>query len=226
MNRRILPKTGSVKVLGIDTYDDKTIFDIRKNVGMVFQNPDNQIIGTTVEEDVAFGPENLGIPTEEMHKIVAEAIETVGLTKYAKTEPHFLSGGQKQRVAIAGVLAMKPKCIVLDESTAMLDPIGREEVMTVIKKLNKEGFTVILITHHMNEAAMTDRTVLMEDGKIKFDGTPRELFSDWELAHSSGLELPQPSYFMELLGLDSGVISPEEAAERVASMLKGGGHVS
>lgn len=227
LNGLIVPKTGVVTVAGMDTVNDETIFDVRKTVGMVFQNPDNQIIGTTVEEDVAFGPENLGVPTEEMHKIVAEAIETVGLTKFSKTEPHLLSGGQKQRAAIAGVLAMRPKCIVLDESTAMLDPIGRREVMSVIEKLNREeGITVILITHHMDEVAMTGRSILMNDGKISFDGTPRELFSNTKLVHDSGLELPQPAYLMELLGLDTGIISPEEAADKIASMLRGGNHVS
>jgi energy-coupling factor transport system ATP-binding protein len=176
-NALILPRGGSVTVFGMDTKDEELLFEIRRRVGMVFQNPDNQIVSNVVEEDVAFAPENLGVPSAEIRSRVDEALKTVGMYEYRKHAPHLLSGGQKQRIAIAGVLAMHPKCIVFDEPTAMLDPRGRADVMDIIRRMRDEnGVTVVLITHHMDEAAMADRVVVMSDGKIVMDGTPREVF--------------------------------------------------
>ena len=191
-NAILLPCGGKVWVSGMDTSDEYKLIPIRRNVGMVFQNPDNQIVANVVEEDVAFGPENLGIAGPEIRHRVDQALAQVGMSKYALHAPHLLSGGQKQRVAIAGVIAMAPKCIVLDEPTAMLDPRGRHEVMQTITKLNREkGITVVLITHHMEEAAQCDRVVVMHKGKVKADGTPKQVFTNVELMHDLGLAAPE-----------------------------------
>jgi len=191
-NSILLPSGGKVWVCGMDTADENKLIAIRRNVGMVFQNPDNQIVANVVEEDVAFGPENLGIASPEIRHRVDKALKQVGMTKYANHAPHLLSGGQKQRIAIAGVIAMEPKCIVLDEPTAMLDPRGRREVMDTIIRLNREKkITVILITHHMDEAAQAQRVVVMHRGKVAADGTPEQVFSQVELLHSLGLAAPE-----------------------------------
>ena len=191
-NSILLPSGGKVWVCGMDTADENKLIAIRRNVGMVFQNPDNQIVANVVEEDVAFGPENLGIASPEIRHRVDKALKQVGMSKYAAHAPHLLSGGQKQRIAIAGVIAMEPKCIVLDEPTAMLDPRGRREVMDTILKLNREkGITVVLITHHMDEAAQAQRVVVMHKGQVAADGAPREVFSQVELLHSLGLAAPE-----------------------------------
>ncbi|MBR4289172.1 MAG: energy-coupling factor transporter ATPase [Oscillospiraceae bacterium] len=191
-NSILLPCGGKVWVCGMDTSDENKLIAIRRNVGMVFQNPDNQIVANVVEEDVAFGPENLGIASPEIRHRVDKALEQVGMSKYALHAPHLLSGGQKQRIAIAGVIAMAPKCIVLDEPTAMLDPRGRREVMETITRLNREkGITVILITHHMDEAAQCGRVVVMHKGKVAADGAPQEVFSRVELMHELGLAAPE-----------------------------------
>ena len=190
-NSILLPSGGKVWVCGIDTANEDRLMVIRRSVGMVFQNPDNQIVANVVEEDVAFGPENLGIASPEIRSRVDKALQQVGMYEYREHAPHLLSGGQKQRIAIAGVIAMEPKCIVLDEPTAMLDPRGRREVMETIKRLNKEkGITVVLITHHMDEAAQAGRVVVMHKGGIAADGTPEEVFSQVELLHSIGLAAP------------------------------------
>ena len=191
-NSILLPCGGKVWVSGMDTADENKLIAIRRNVGMVFQNPDNQIVANVVEEDVAFGPENLGISSAEIRRRVDNALKQVGMSKYANHAPHLLSGGQKQRIAIAGVIAMEPKCIVLDEPTAMLDPRGRREVMETITRLNRDkGITVILITHHMDEAAQAQRVVVMHQGTIATDGTPQEVFSQVELLHKIGLAAPE-----------------------------------
>ena len=192
-NAILLPTAGKVYVDGMDTCDEDKLLDIRRRVGMVFQNPDNQIVASVVEEDVAFGPENLGVPSAEIRERVDGALAAVGMTEYAHHAPHLLSGGQKQRVAIAGVLAMRPECIVLDEPTAMLDPVGRGEVLSTIKKLNREnGITVVLITHHMDEAAQADRLIVMHDGHIMADGRPEQVFQNVDGLRSLGLEVPEP----------------------------------
>ena len=191
-NSILLPSGGKVWVCGMDTSDENKLIEIRRNVGMVFQNPDNQIVANVVEEDVAFGPENLGISSAEIRRRVDNALKQVGMSKYANHAPHLLSGGQKQRVAIAGVIAMEPKCIVLDEPTAMLDPRGRQEVMDTITGLNREkGITVVLITHHMDEAAQAQRVVVMHRGAVAADGTPRDVFTQVELLHNLGLAAPE-----------------------------------
>lgn len=191
LNGILRPQKGSVKVLGIDTQTDEDIWNVRSNVGMIFQNPDNQIVAGIVEEDVAFGPENMGVPSEEIRKRVDESLAAVHMSKYAKDSPNNLSGGQKQRVAIAGVLAMKPKCIIFDESTAMLDPIGREEVLKQAIKLNKEEkMTIILITHYMEEVVNADKVIVMNEGKIIDVGTPKEIFSKPKMLEENGLEIP------------------------------------
>ena len=196
LNYILEPTSGELTVGGLDLsrkdLTDRDILDLRKNVGMVFQNPDNQLVATVVEQDVAFGPENLGIARDELRRRVDSALETVGMTAYAKHEPHRLSGGQKQRVAIAGILAMMPQCVVFDESTAMLDPGGRREVLDTIRKLNREqGMTVLNITHYMNEAAEADRIIVINDGRLLLDGTPDEVFAQRDILHKVGLELPQ-----------------------------------
>ena len=191
-NAILLPCGGKVWVSGMDTADENKLIAIRRNVGMVFQNPDNQIVANVVEEDVAFGPENLGISSAEIRRRVDQALKQVGMDKYAHHAPHLLSGGQKQRIAIAGIIAMEPKCIVLDEPTAMLDPRGRREVMETITKLNREKrITVVLITHHMDEAAQAQRVVVMHQGSIAADGSPREVFTQVELLHRIGLAAPE-----------------------------------
>ncbi len=192
-NAILLPTAGKVYVDGMDTADEDKLLDIRRRVGMVFQNPDNQIVASVVEEDVAFGPENLGVPSAEIRERVDRALAAVGMTEYARHAPHLLSGGQKQRVAIAGVLAMRPRCIVLDEPTAMLDPVGRKEVLDTVKRLNREqNITVVLITHHMDEAAQAGRVVVMHDGHIVADDKPDLVFQNVDGLRSLGLEVPEP----------------------------------
>ena len=218
LNAILLPSGGTVYVGGMDTREEDKLFSIRETAGMVFQNPDNQIVATIVEEDVAFGCENLGIPSAEIRRRVDEALEAVGMTKYARHQSYALSGGQKQRIAIAGTIAMRRKCIIFDESTAMLDPMGRREVMQIIEKLNREeGITVITITHYMNEAALADRIIVMNDGKIIGDGTPSEVFSDPEKMWNAGLDVPQTTellYKLRKAGLDVplDVFDPVECA--------------
>ena len=192
-NAILLPSGGKVYVDGLDTCGEEHLLDIRRRVGMVFQNPDNQIVASVVEEDVAFGPENLGVPSAEIRERVDAALETVGMADYARHAPHLLSGGQKQRVAIAGVLAMRPRCIVLDEPTAMLDPVGRKEVLDTIRRLNREqNITVVLITHHMDEAAQAGRLIVMHDGHIVADDKPELVFQNVDGLRSLGLEVPEP----------------------------------
>ena len=202
-NAVLLPAGGSVTVYGMDTKDEELLLAIRQAVGMVFQNPDNQIVSNVVEEDVAFAPENLGVPSDEIQRRVDAALKTVGMYEYRAHAPQLLSGGQKQRVAIAGVLAMKPKCIVLDEPTAMLDPQGRREVIETVERMNREeGMTVVLITHHMDEATHAGRVVAMNDGKIVADGTPAEVFSQVELLRSVGLSVPETTELLYALRAD------------------------
>ena len=197
LNAILLPTAGKVYVDGMDTADEDKLLDIRRRVGMVFQNPDNQIVARVVEEDVAFGPENLGVPSAEIRERVDAALAAVGMSDYARHAPHLLSGGQKQRVAIAGVLAMRPRCIVLDEPTAMLDPVGRGEVMDTILRLNRdEGITVVLITHHMDEAAQAQRVVVMHDGHVMADGRPGQVFQNVDGLRRLGLEVPEPVALM------------------------------
>jgi energy-coupling factor transport system ATP-binding protein len=192
MNALVVPSEGTVVVDGLDTSKPENVWNIRAKAGMVFQNPDNQLVATIVEEDVAFGPENLGIESSEIRKRVDESLEKVGMTKYKRHAPHLLSGGQKQRIAIAGILAIEPQCIIFDEPTAMLDPSGRRDVLRTIKDLNKNhGITVVLITHYMDEAAQADRIIVMDGGNIKMEGTPREIFPQVERMKKIGLDVPQ-----------------------------------
>ena len=192
MNALILPSGGKMFVDNLDTSNNSNLWDIRSKAGMVFQNPDNQLVATVVEEDVAFGPENLGVEPLEIRKRVDESLKSVGMYEYRKHAPHLLSGGQKQRIAIAGILAMMPKCIILDEPTAMLDPIGRKEVISTIKSINKNNkITIVLITHYMDEAAQADRIIVMDNGKKNMEGTPREIFSQVEKMKKIGLDVPQ-----------------------------------
>ena len=191
MNAVLLPCGGTVYVDGMDTRQEALLLEIRRRVGMVFQNPDNQIVANVVEEDVAFAPENLGIPTEEIRRRVDDALAAVGMSEFTRHAPHLLSGGQKQRVAIAGVIAMAPECVVLDEATAMLDPSGRREVLSAIRALNRErGITVVLITHHMDEALGADRLIVMNDGRLAMDGTPAEVFTQVDALRAMGLAAP------------------------------------
>lgn len=225
-NSILLPTSGKVYVCGIDTSNEDRIMTVRHNVGMVFQNPDNQIVANVVEEDVAFGPENLGIASPEIRHRVDNALKQVGMYEYREHAPHLLSGGQKQRIAIAGIIAMEPRCIVLDEPTAMLDPRGRREVIDTVSRLNREKrITVVLITHHMDEAAKADRVVVLNKGKVAADGTPREVFSQVELLHSIGLASPETvELCWELnrqgchLPLDA--LEPEECAQALYNLVK------
>lgn len=216
INALLLPTEGEVIVNGLSTLDEDKIWDIRQRAGMVFQNPDNQLVATIVEEDVAFGPENQGIESEQIRKRVDESLEIVGMTEYKKHAPHLLSGGQKQRIAIAGVLAMKPDCIILDEPTAMLDPSGRKEVITTIKKLNKEeNKTIIHITHYMDEAIEADRIIIMSEGEISLEGTPKEVFSQVDKVLSLGLDVPQVTELAfvlqkEGISISSNILTVEE----------------
>ena len=227
MNMILTPSSGKIYIDGVDTtnpdFSDDDVFEIRHKVGMVFQNPDNQLVATVVEEDVAFGPENLGLPREEIGRRVKGALSLVGMTEYARHAPHKLSGGQKQRVAIAGIIAMKPEVIIFDESTAMLDPLGRHKVIDIMEKLNREeNITVINITHYMEEAARADRVIVINDGRLRFDGVPREVFKNVEELRKIGLEAPQGReliYELERAGLniDTDALSEEEC---VAALIK------
>jgi len=223
MNAILLPSGGAVYVDGMDTKNEDRLFDIRKTAGMVFQNPDNQIVATVVEEDVAFACENMGMPSSEIRKRVDESLAAVGMSEFARHAPHLLSGGQKQRVAIAGVLAMRPRCIVMDEPTAMLDPSGREEVMTAVRRLNREtGMTVVLITHHMDEAAQADRVIVMQGGKVALDGTPKQVFSQVERMEELSLTAPQTVLLLRELdpSLDLQALSVEECADQILNYLE------
>ena len=225
VNALLAPTEGTLWVGEMDTKDESHIWDIRKMAGMVFQNPDNQIIGNIVEEDVGFGPENLGVPTDEIWKRVDESLKAVGMTAYRLQSPNKLSGGQKQRVAIAGVMAMKPRCIILDEPTAMLDPNGRREVIKTVHALNRaEGITVLLITHYMEEAVNADRVIVMDDGRIVMDGEPREIFSRVRELKSHGLDVPQVTELAFALReagmpLPEGILSREELVRELAPLL-------
>lgn len=225
VNAILLPTEGTVWISEMDTSDESHIWDIRKSAGMVFQNPDNQIIGNIVEEDVGFGPENMGVPSEEIWKRVDESLEAVGMTAFRMKSPNKLSGGQKQRVAIAGVMAMKPKCIILDEPTAMLDPNGRREVIRTIHELNRrEGITVLLITHYMEEVIDADRVIVMDEGKIVMDGSPREIFSKVKELKSYRLDVPQVtelSYELKEAGVEipDGILTMDEFMEQILPIL-------
>jgi len=225
-NAVLLPSGGKVYVEGMDTLDENLLLAIRQRVGMVFQNPDNQIVANVVEEDVAFAAENLGVPTEEIRRRVDDALKAVGMTEFVTHAPHLLSGGQKQRIAIAGVIAMEPDCIVLDEATAMLDPVGRQEVLSTIHTLNKEkNITVVLITHHMNEAESADRVIVMDDGKVAMDGTPKEVFAQVDKLRSMGLTVPDTVDLLDRLRHDGmtlplDALTVEECAETIAAAMK------
>lgn len=225
INGLLLPTDGTVWVGDMDTRDEEHIWDVRKTAGMVFQNPDNQIIGNIVEEDVGFGPENIGVPTQEIWKRVEESLKAVGMTAYRLQSPNKLSGGQKQRVAIAGVMAMKPHCIILDEPTAMLDPNGRREVIKTVHELNREeGITVLLITHYMEEAIEADRIIVMDGGKIVMDGKPKEIFSQVSKLKSHGLDVPQVTelaYELKQAGmpLSDGILTREQLVKELAPLL-------
>ena len=226
LNAILLPSGGKVWVDGLDTCDEQKLLDIRRTVGMVFQNPDNQIVANVVEEDCAFGPENLGVPPLEIRERVDEALKAVGMYHLRDHAPHLLSGGQKQRIAIAGVLAMKPRCVVLDEPTAMLDPIGRREVLETVKTLNREsGVTVVLITHHMDEAAQADRLIVMSGGKVVSDGAPKEVFRQVEELKAVGLTVPETvSLLYELrregVDLPLDALTVEECAQTLCQILQ------
>ena len=225
-NAILLPTGGRVLVEDLDTADEANTYPIRRQVGMVLQNPDNQLVSTVVEEDVAFGPENLGLPPEEICRRVEEALEAVDMTAYREHSPHRLSGGQKQRIAIAGVLAMHPDCLLLDEPTAMLDPQGRQEVLDTVCRLNREqGMTVVLITHYMEEAVLADRVVVMDEGVVLADGTPRQIFADVDTMRAWGLDVPQPTALCAALrergiALPSDLLTPEECAEALLQWIK------
>lgn len=226
-NAILIPNSGKVLIKGMDTSDENLKYDIRQTVGMVFQNPDNQIIATIVEEDVAFGPENLGVEPKEIRKRVDDSLKAVEMYDFRDKEPHRLSGGQKQRVAIAGIIAMRPECIVLDESTAMLDPRGRAEVFKTIRNLNREyGMTVLFITHFMDEAAKADRVVVIDNGNIMLDDTPQKVFSQVDLIKSVGLDVPQSTELVHLLSSDGfdlpdGILEVDECVDALSSLLEG-----
>lgn len=221
INAILLPQGGSITVCGIDTGDEKRLYELRKAAGMVFQNPDNQMVATIVEEDVAFGLENIGIEYEEMHRRVKDALLAVNMYEYRKRAPHLLSGGQKQRVAIAGILAMEPQCIILDEPTAMLDPIGRQEVLDTIVKLNKEkGITIILITHYMEEAALADRVIVLDNGIVRFDDTAQKVFEREDELVAMGLDVPQSTalaHSLRKMGLPmrEGILTAQECVDEI-----------
>ncbi len=227
LNGILLPTGGKVWIDGMDSADEEKLLEIRRTVGMVFQNPDNQIVANVVEDDVAFGPENMGVPSEEIRRRVDEALKDVGMYEYRTHAPHLLSGGQKQRVAIAGIVAMRPRCIVLDEPTAMLDPAGRREVLETVHRLNRElGITVVLITHHMDECIAANRLIVMSDGEIIADGTPKEVFPQVELMRANGLDVPATVgllYELKRRGcavpLDA--LTVEECAEALYQYFKG-----
>jgi len=225
MNAILLPTGGQVFVSGMDTADEDLLLEIRRTIGMVFQNPDNQIVANVVEEDVAFAPENLGVPSDEIRRRVDEALKAVGMYEFREHAPHLLSGGQKQRIAIAGVIAMQPKCIVLDEPTAMLDPIGRADVIRTIKQFNRDsGMTVVLITHHMDEAAQADRLVVMARGKVIADGHPRQVFQDVEGLKAVGLTVPHTTQLLwdlrqEGIDVPLDALSDEECAQVLCELL-------
>ena len=227
LNAVLLPGGGTVYVDGMDTRDESLLLEIRRRTGMVFQNPDNQIVANVVEEDVAFGPENLGVPTAEIRRRVDDALAAVGMEQFARHAPHLLSGGQKQRIAIAGILAMEPECIVLDEATAMLDPAGRREVIDTVLRLNRErGITVVLITHHMAEAESADRVIVMNDGRVAMDGTPREVFAQVERLHELGLAAPDTVellYRLRQAGMDVPLdsLTVDECADTICRVFGG-----
>lgn len=224
-NAILIPEGGKVYVDGLDTSDENLLYEIRKKAGMVFQNPDNQLVATIVEEDIAFGPENLGVESKEIRKRVDDALNAVGMRAYISHAPHMLSGGQKQRVAIAGILAMKPECIILDESTAMLDPSGRKEVMDTIKKLNHElNMTVILITHYMEEAAQADRVIVLDEGKVVMDGKPDEVFCQVDRLKELRLGVPEVtelSYILKQKGVDlgDGILTTDDFMDRFKAVI-------
>ncbi len=230
LNMILEPTSGQILIDGRDiTSEEMTeegLYNLRKRIGMVFQNPDNQLVATIVEEDVAFGPENLGVPSEEIRKRVDDALAVVGMTEYARHEPHRLSGGQKQRVAIAGLIAMMPECMIFDESTAMLDPIGRREVLDTMRMLNRDyGITILTITHYMNEAAEADRVIVLDDGRILLDGTPEKVFSESKLLRSVGLDVPQCVDFAEALKaeglpIEGDCTTPKKCAAAIARALE------
>ncbi len=221
INAILLPCGGSITVCGIDTCDERKLYELRKSAGMVFQNPDNQIVATIVEEDVAFGLENIAIDREEMHRRVEEALKAVNMYEHRKRAPHLLSGGQKQRVAIAGILAMQPKCIILDEPTAMLDPQGRREVMDTILRLNREkNITIVLITHYMDEAAKADRVIVLDKGKVRLDAPPREVFREEAELRDLGLSVPDSAALVHTLrkmgiNIENEPLTPKECAEEI-----------
>ena len=225
-NAVLLPTDGQVLVEGMDTRDENLLLDIRRTVGMVFQNPDNQIVANVVEEDVAFAPENLGVPTPEIRQRVDDALTAVRMSPFVTHAPHLLSGGQKQRIAIAGVIAMEPACIVLDEATAMLDPIGRQEVLSTVHRLNREkGITVVLITHHMNEAEEADRVIVMNGGRVAMDGTPQAVFSQVERLRDMGLTVPDTVDLLDRLRRDGvdvplDALTVEECADAICAALR------
>ena len=226
LNALLIPRKGTVLIKGKSTLEEEYIWEVRRTVGMVFQNPDNQIVGTTVEEDVAFGVENLGVESAQIRVRIDDAMNATGVFDLSDKPPYQLSGGQKQRVAIAGILAMKPECIVLDEATAMLDPDGRREVLSIVRELNKtEGISVIMITHHMSEVSLAERVIVLDDGKIALDGTPAQLFSDVELVESMGLEAPEITKLFYLLGkrgidLPKGITQIDEAYNIIVEKLE------
>lgn len=227
INAILMPTEGSVWVNGMDTRQEERIWDIRQSAGMVFQNPDNQIIATVVEEDVGFGPENMGVPTDEIWKRVEESLRAVGMLEYRNHSPNKLSGGQKQRVAIAGIMAMKPQCIVLDEPTAMLDPNGRKEVIKTVRELNeKEGVTVLLITHYMDEVIYADKVIVMDEGKVVMQGTPKEVFSRVDELKARRLDVPQATELAwelkkEGINLPDGILTAEEFADAFEHYVRG-----